>query len=127
MPVEPVSRCKYGFILMDDYSRASWVLFLRAKSDAPVEFEKWVRRMQNGTGRTIKTVMFDNARELVAGRMREFCDERGIRIVYLVGSILTRVKWNCGREQPPWCSTMGPQLKSGGRGPRCECTETDAS
>ena len=33
MPVESVSRCKYGFVLMDDYSRASWVLLLRAKSD----------------------------------------------------------------------------------------------
>jgi len=30
MPVESASRCKYGFILFDDYSRASWVLPLRA-------------------------------------------------------------------------------------------------
>jgi transposase InsO family protein len=75
MPVESVGRCKYGFVLMDDYSRASWVLPLRAKSDAPVKL------MENGTGRTIRTVMFDNAREFVAGRMKEFCDQRGIRII----------------------------------------------
>jgi len=81
MPVESVSRCKYGFVLMDDYSRASWVLPLRAKSDAPVEFEKWAAMMQNGTGKTIRTVMFNNAKEFVAGKMREFCDERGIRII----------------------------------------------
>jgi transposase InsO family protein len=67
---------------MDDYSQASWV-FLRAKSDAPVEFEKWATMMQKGTGRTIRTVMFDNAREFVAGRMREFCDEHGIQIITL--------------------------------------------
>ena len=81
MPVESVSRCKYGFVLMDDYSRASWVLPLRAKSDAPVEFKKWATMMENGTGRTIKMVMFDNAKELVAGKMQEYCDERGIRII----------------------------------------------
>ena len=34
MPVESVSRCKYGFVLMDDYSLGSWVPLLRAKSDA---------------------------------------------------------------------------------------------
>jgi len=70
MPVESVSKYKYGFVLMDDYSQASWVLLLGAKSDAPIEFEKWVR-----------TVMFDNAKEFVAGRMKELCDERGIRII----------------------------------------------
>ena len=31
MPVESVSKYKYSFVLMDDYSRASWVLLLRAK------------------------------------------------------------------------------------------------
>ena len=92
MPVESVSRCKYGFILVDNYSRAGWVLPLRAKSDAPVEFEKWVALIQNGTDRTIKTVMFDNARELVAGE-----DERVLRpagdLDHFVGSILTFVEW----------------------------------
>ena len=33
MSVESVGRCKYRFVLMDDYSRASWVLPLRAKSE----------------------------------------------------------------------------------------------
>ena len=61
MPVESVSRKKYGFVLMDDYSRASWVLLLRAKSDAPVEVEKWVNLMEKGTGSNVRMVMFDNA------------------------------------------------------------------
>ena len=69
------------FVLMDDYSRASWVLLLRAKSDAPVKFEKWVKMMENGTDKSVRTVMFDNAKELTAGRMREFCDKHSIRII----------------------------------------------
>src|SRR5258706_5719515 len=80
MPVESVGRCKYGFVLMDDYSRASWVLPLKAKSDAPIAFEAWAVLMENGTDSTIKAVMFDNAREFVAGRMKEFCDQKGICI-----------------------------------------------
>ena len=81
MPVESVSRCRYGFILVDDYLRAGWVLPLRAKSDTPRKFKLWVSLLENGTSRRVKTVMFDNAGELVAGRMREICDERGIHII----------------------------------------------
>ena len=82
MPVESVGKCKYGFVLMGDYSRAQLgVLPLNAKSDAPIEFEKWVNRLQNGTRKNVSTVMFESAKELVAGRMKELCDERSIRII----------------------------------------------
>ena len=80
MLVESVGRCKYGLVLMDDYSRASWVLLLRAKSDAPTEFEVWAARMENGMGSTIQAIMFDNAREFVAGQMKEYCNQKGIHI-----------------------------------------------
>ena len=36
--------------------------------------------MESGMGSTIKAVIFDNAKELVAGRMREYCEHKGIRI-----------------------------------------------
>ena len=36
--------------------------------------------MENGTGCTIKGVMFDNAKELVTGRMKEYYEHKGIRI-----------------------------------------------
>ena len=40
----------FALCLVDDYSRASRVMPLRAKYDAPVEFEKWATMMQDGTG-----------------------------------------------------------------------------
>ena len=83
-PVESGSRCKYDVILVDDYMCAGWVLPLRAKLDAPTEFERWATMIQNGEGRPIKLVMFDNAKELVAGRMRGFCEQQGIGIISLV-------------------------------------------
>ena len=45
---------------MPDYSRASWALPLRAKPDAPAEFEVWAAKMENGTWSTIEGVMFAN-------------------------------------------------------------------
>jgi len=37
--------------------------------------------MQNAKGRGTRTIMFDNAKELVAGRTDEFCEQQGIRII----------------------------------------------
>lgn len=53
MPVETVSHCKYRFVLLDVCSRASLVLTLRAKCDAPAEFEAWAAKMENGMGITL--------------------------------------------------------------------------
>jgi len=54
------------------------------KSNAPIEFGKWVNLMENSTNKNIRTVIFDNAKELVAGQMKELCDEHGIWIISLV-------------------------------------------
>ena len=84
MPVESVSCCKYRFVLMDDYSHASWVLPLRVKSDVPTEFKVWAVKMENGMGSMIMAVIFDDAKEVVARRMEEYCEHKGIWINSLV-------------------------------------------
>ena len=53
-----------------------------SKLDALTKFEMWATKVQNGKGRTIKLVMFDNAKELVVGRMRGFCEQQGIQIIH---------------------------------------------
>jgi len=40
MPEESIAKKHYALLLVDGYSRASWALFLRYKSDAPVELQK---------------------------------------------------------------------------------------
>jgi len=37
----------------------------RVKSNAPIKFGKWVNLMENGADEKVRTVMFDNAKELV--------------------------------------------------------------
>jgi len=69
------------------------------KSNAPIEFGKWANLMENGTDKNDRTVIFDNAKELVAGRMKELCDKRGIQIISSVpyspspNSIATNGTW----------------------------------
>ena len=39
--------CVYCLVMVDDFSRFTWVLFLKNKSDAFSEFAKLMRKIQN--------------------------------------------------------------------------------
>ena len=80
MPVESGGGAKYEFVLVDDSSRAGFVP-LKAKSNAVDVFETWLNQVENEMGKCIKRVMFDQAKELTMGRMKELCDRRGIHII----------------------------------------------
>jgi len=43
----------------------------RVKLDPLIEFGKWVNLMENGTDKNVRMAIFDNAKELVAGQMKE--------------------------------------------------------
>jgi len=89
----------------------------RVKSDPLIEFGKWVNLMENGTNKNVRMVIFDNAKELVAGWMKELCDKCGIRISLSVpyspslNSVATNGTWamSCSSGLPPrfWAEAMG--------------------
>ena len=88
----------------------------RVKLNALIEFGKWVNLMENGTDKNIRTVIFDNAKELVAGWMKELCDKRGIRIISSVlyspslNSIVTKgtqaISHSSGLPPQSWAEAM---------------------
>ena len=88
---------------------------LRARSNTPAEV---VAKMGNGTWSTIKRVMYDNARELVAGRMREYCEHKGIRINSSVPSngVAERLACVATTARARCCVTQTPRRASGQRG-----------
>jgi len=88
----------------------------RVKSNAPIKFGKWVNLMENSTDKNIRMVIFDNAKELVAGWMKELCDEHGIRIILSVpyspspNSVATNGTWaishGSGLPSRSWAEAM---------------------
>ena len=47
---------KYGFVIVDDYSRFTWVFFLHDKSEVQETFKKFAKRAQNEFETKIKKV-----------------------------------------------------------------------
>ena len=70
---------KYGFVIVDDFTRYTWVFFLGDKSDVFDIFKKFIKRVQNEFETTIKKVRSDNGSEFRNTRVDELCEELGIK------------------------------------------------
>src|SRR6266498_2168686 len=70
---------KYDFIIVDDYSRFTWVFFLQDKSEVQETFKKFARRAQNEFEVKIKRIRSDNGSEFKNTSIEKFLDEEGIK------------------------------------------------
>jgi transposase InsO family protein len=70
---------KYGFVIVNDFTRYTWVFFLVDKSDVFDIFKKFIKRVQNEFKTKIKKVRSDNGSEFRNTRVDELCDELRIK------------------------------------------------
>ena len=74
-----ISGNKYGFVIVDDYTRYSWAFFLVDKSDVFANFKSFVKDIHNEFKTTIKRVKSDNGSEFKNTRIDELCDDFEIK------------------------------------------------
>ena len=65
-----IGGSKYGLVVVDDYSRFTWVFFLQDKSETQETLKGFLRRAQNEFGLRIK----DKKRQ--RDRVQEFSNRR---------------------------------------------------
>jgi transposase InsO family protein len=70
---------KYGLVIIDDYSRFTWVFFLFDKCQVRDKVKTIVKRAQKEFGLPIKKVRSDNGTEFNNTQVEEFLDEEGIK------------------------------------------------
>jgi transposase InsO family protein len=74
-----ISGNKYGYVIVDDFTRYTWMFFLVDKSDVFATFKTFIKRIHNEFETTIKKVRSDNGSEFKNTRTDDLCDEFGIR------------------------------------------------
>ena len=70
---------KYGFVIVDDFTRYTWVVFLVDKSDVFATFKSFIKRCHNEFETTTKQVRSDNGSEFKNTRVDDLCDKFRIR------------------------------------------------
>ena len=68
----------YVFVIVDDYSRYTWTLFLTHKSDTFQAFTNLAKQIQNQKGSTIVSLRSDHGGEFDNHDFTNFCAENGI-------------------------------------------------
>ena len=68
----------YAYVIVDDFSKYTWVLLLSQKNEAFYEFSTFCNKVQNEKGFTITFIKSDHDREFENIDFEEYCIEHGI-------------------------------------------------
>nr|GFB56550.1 hypothetical protein [Tanacetum cinerariifolium] len=66
---------KYILVIVDDYSRFTWVKFLRSKDETSDVVVKFITQIQVGLNKTVRYVGIDNGTEFVNHTMTEYYEQ----------------------------------------------------
>ncbi|GKE49591.1 retrovirus-related pol polyprotein from transposon TNT 1-94 [Tanacetum coccineum] len=78
MRVASINGKRYILVIVDDYSRFTWVRFLRTKDEAPEAIIKCIKNIQDCLNVTVYNVRTNNGTEFVNQKLREFYENVGI-------------------------------------------------
>jgi hypothetical protein len=78
MSVESVSGSRYFVLFIDDYSRKTWVYFLKTKDEVFGKFQEFRALVENETGRKIQVLILDNRGEYTSKEFEDYCTTTGI-------------------------------------------------
>jgi transposase InsO family protein len=71
-------------LIIDDYSRLTWVAFLKEKDEAFEKFKIFKALTENQTRKRLKAVRSDRGGEFMSSDFKEFCDKHGIKREYTI-------------------------------------------
>ncbi|GJT67124.1 retrovirus-related pol polyprotein from transposon TNT 1-94 [Tanacetum coccineum] len=78
MRVESIHGKKYILVIVDDFSRFTWVKFLRSKDETPEFIIKFLKKVQVALNATVRNIRTDNGTEFVNQSLRSYYEDVGI-------------------------------------------------
>ncbi|GJW03905.1 retrovirus-related pol polyprotein from transposon TNT 1-94 [Tanacetum coccineum] len=78
MRVASVNRKKYILVIVDDYSRFTWVKFLASKDEALDFIIKFLKMIQLRLNAAVRNIRTDNGTEFVNQTLRDYYEQVGI-------------------------------------------------
>jgi transposase InsO family protein len=70
-----IGGSKYGLVIVDDFSRFTWVFFLQDKSETQGTLKRFLRRAQNEFELKVKKIRSDNRSEFKNLQVEEYIEE----------------------------------------------------
>ncbi|GKE53889.1 retrovirus-related pol polyprotein from transposon TNT 1-94 [Tanacetum coccineum] len=83
--VQSINGKKYILVIVDDYSRFTWVKFLRSKDETPIFVINLLKQLQVGLNKTVRFVQIDNGTEfngVVERRNRTLVEDAQTMLIF---------------------------------------------
>jgi len=74
-----IGGSKYGLIIVDDFSRFTWIFFLQDKSETQGTLKRFLKRAKNEFELKVTKIRSDNGSEFKNLQVEEFLEEEGIK------------------------------------------------
>jgi transposase InsO family protein len=71
--------CRYFIFFIDDYTRMTWVYFLKAKSEAFEKSVNFQHVVENETREKVASLRTDNGGEFTSTKFNNYCQNNGIK------------------------------------------------
>jgi hypothetical protein len=84
---------KYDVVIVNDYSRFTWVFFLQDKSETQEMLKKFLKRAQNEFDAKVKRIRSDNDTEFKNTQVEDYLDEEGIKHEFLAPTLHNKMGW----------------------------------
>ena len=78
MRVASFNGSKYVFVIVDDFSRYTWTIFLMSKDETYEEFEVWVKAIERQLNTKLVGIRFDHGTEFENIDFTTFCQANGV-------------------------------------------------
>nr|GEU41674.1 hypothetical protein [Tanacetum cinerariifolium] len=76
--VQTINGKKYILVIIDDYTRFTWVKFLRSKDDTPEVVIKFLKQIQVSLNKTVRFIRTDNGTEFVNHDLTRYYEKRSV-------------------------------------------------
>nr|GEX10310.1 hypothetical protein [Tanacetum cinerariifolium]GEY41990.1 hypothetical protein [Tanacetum cinerariifolium] len=76
--VQSINAKKYILVIIDDYSRFTWVKFLRTKDETPEVIIKLIKRLQVRLNKTVRNIRTENDTEFFNRHLMQYYESVGI-------------------------------------------------
>lgn len=74
-----LASSRYILVFTDDYSRKSWIYFLKTKDQTFFFFQTFLAKIRNETSNPLSILRTDRGGEYLSHDFTAFCDEHGIQ------------------------------------------------
>ncbi|GJS70310.1 putative ribonuclease H-like domain-containing protein [Tanacetum coccineum] len=80
--VRSLNHKTYCLVITDDFSRFSWVFFLRTKDETSAILKDFIRQIENQLNQKVKTIRSDNGTKFMNKEVIKLCGIKGIKREY---------------------------------------------